>query len=235
MIRRWCHIVFVLVGVASVVADADASETVRYVRPTGDMFATECEFTITRDATGWNIVSRTGHMDVEAHYDKDDRLISANSSLSDGKSSKVATVKVKDGKATVERAGAESATFDVPKGTIVTSAPDWSDVFLLCRRYDRTKMGKQEFPALWIHPEKPARRLTFSIEPQGIDALKHDSIKIELTRYLIKIRDGSAYSAWADGDGRMIRLIPLPAKKTAVGMTLEGYEKSAAELRPQEK
>jgi hypothetical protein len=205
---------------------------IRYLRPAGDKFAAECEFVITRDTTGWTIVSRTGRMEVEARYDKEDRLISAKSSLSDGKSSKVATVKVKDGKATVERVGAEPATFEVPKGTIVTSAPDWTDIFLLCRRFDRSAKGKQEFPALWIHPEKPARRLTFSIEPQGIDPLKHDGIKIELTRCLIKIRDGSAYAAWADDDGRMIRLIPLPAKNVAAGMTLEGYEKSAAGLTP---
>jgi hypothetical protein len=103
-----------------------------------------------------------------------------------------------------------------------------------CRRYDR-KQKANRIPALWIHPEKAARRLTFSIEPQGIDPLKHDGIKIELTRYLIKIRDGSAYSAWADGDGRMIRLIPLPAKGTSPGLTLEGYEKSAADLQAQDK
>ena len=230
---RWG--IIALIVTATVRGQDPSPERIRYLRPVGDKFATECDFVISRDADGWNILSRTGRMEVEARYDKEDRLTSAKATLSDGKSTKVATVKIKDGRATVERAGAEPSTFDVPKGTIVTSAPDWSDVFLLCRRYDRAKKGKQEFPALWIHPEKPARRLTFSIEPQGIDPLKHDGIKIELTRYLIKIRDGSAYASWADGDGRMIRLIPLPVKNTAFGMTLEGYEKSEAGLTPPER
>lgn len=212
-----------------------ATETCRYVRSTGDKHVTECEFDLTRDAKGWAITSRTGRMKVEARYDKDDHLQDAKASLSDGKSEKVVLVRVKDGKAKVERDGADAQEFDVPKGTIVTSAPDWSDVFLLCRRFDRTKNGKQEFPALWIHPEKLARRLTFTIEKQGIDNIEHDGQAIELVRLLIHIRDNSAYMAWADADGRMVRLIPLPVKDSAPGMTLEGYKKSAAGLRPKEK
>src|SRR5262245_25649622 len=213
-------------------------EMLRYVRPAGAKFATECEFVINRDKAGWDIISRTDRgtikMEVEARYDTEDRLTSAKAALTSGDSTKKVAVKAKEGKATVERDGTGPAEFEIPKGTIVTSAPDWSDVFLLCRRYDRTRKGKQEFPALWIHPEKPARRLTFSIEWQGSDSIERDGKKVDLGRYQIRIRDGSAYAAWADGEGRMIRLIPLPAKGATGGFTLEGYEKSAAELRPRE-
>lgn len=224
-----------LAGSAPAIAGDGPSETYRYVRPMGDKHVTECEFDLTRDAKGWAITSRTGRMKVEARYDKDDHLLEAKGSLSDGKSEKLVSVRVKDGKAKVERDGADAQEFDVPKGTIVTSAPDWSDVFLLCRRFDRTKTGKQEFPALWIHPEKPARRLTFTIEEYGTGRIMHDGSGIGLVRFQIHIRDNSAYMAWAHADGRMVRLIPLPAKDPPSGMTLEGYEKSAAGLRTKDK
>jgi hypothetical protein len=213
----------------------ESSGEIRYVRPAGEKYVTECTFTLTRDKASWSITSQTGSMQVEAKYDADDRLQSAKATISNGKSSKSATVQVKDGKAKVERDGADAEEFDVPKGTIVTSAPDWSDVFLLCRRYNGTKGGKQEFPALWIHPEKPALRLTFTIELHGTDRIVHDGSGLALVRYQIHIRDNSAYMAWAHADGRMVRLIPLPAKDSAPGMTLEGYEKSAAGLRPHDK
>jgi hypothetical protein len=105
-------------------------------------------------------------------------------------------------------------------------------VFLLCRRYDRERKGKQDFPALWIHPVQAPQRLTFSIEYQGIDTIELDGKKTEVSRYDIRIRNSSRYAAWADAQGRMIRLIPLPLKGAASGLTLEGYENSAAGLRP---
>jgi hypothetical protein len=231
----FCVVTLLAVCVAPVSGGDAPSEKYRFVRPMADKHVTECEFDLTRDAKGWAIASRTGRMKVETRYDKDDRLQTAKAVLSDGKTEKSVTVQVKDGRAKVERDGAEAQEFDVPKGTIVTSAPDWSDVFLLCRCFDRTKNGKREFPALWIHPEKPARRLTFAIEKRGTDSIERDGKAIELGRYLIHIRDNSAYVAWADADGRMIRLIPLPAKDSAPGMTLEGYEKATSGLRPRDK
>jgi hypothetical protein len=105
-------------------------------------------------------------------------------------------------------------------------------VFLLCRRYERPRKGKQEFPALWIHPTQPPQLLTFSIEWQGTDSIEHDGKKIELNRFAIRIRNNSAYVAWADAQGRLVRLIPLPLPKGAAGLTREGFEKSAAGLRP---
>src|SRR5262249_9153186 len=97
---------------------------------------------------------------------------------------------------------------------------------------DRTRKGKQEFPALWIHPGQPARRLTFSAELQGADRVEQNGKGVELGRYRIRIRDGSAYVAWADADGGLIRLVPLLTKGPGRGFTREGYEKAAAGLRP---
>jgi len=236
IIRWWCAVVLVAGWVATADGGDAPPETVRYVRPAGDKFVTECEFVIARDGSGWSITSRTDRgatmLVVEARYDAEDRLTGAKAELSDGGRARVATVKVKDGRASVERAGAAAAEFDVPKGTIVTSAPDWSDVFLLCRRYDRTRKGKQAFPAIWIHPGQQARRLTFSVEWLGADRVERDGKGVELGRYRIRIRDGSAYAAWADAEGMLVRLVPLSTKGTAPGITREGYEKAAARLRP---
>jgi len=210
-------------------------ETTRYVRPAGDRFVTECA--IVRAGDGWTIVSRTdrgkARMEVEARYGAGDRLTSAHVTLVNAGKTAKAEIAVKDGKATVTRPGQPPQDFDAPPGTVVTSAPDWTDVFLLCRRYDRKAGGKQEFPALWAHPTQPARRLTFTVERQGTDSIEHGGKKVELGRYLIRIRDGSAYAAWADAEGKMVRLIPLPLKGAPAGLTLEGYEKGTAGLRPQ--
>jgi hypothetical protein len=211
-------------------------ETIVYVRPAGDTFGRECQFVIARSDAGWTITSTTERgalrMEVVTRYDSEDRPLSSRAVQTTGKIAQTANVEVKDGKATVRCTGLEPRKFDVPKGTIVTSAPDWSDVFLLCRRYDRERKGKQEFPALWIHPTQPPQRLTFSIEWQGTDEIERDGRKTKLARLALRIRNQSAYVAWADAQGCMVRLIPLPWKETTPGLTREGFEKSAAALRP---
>jgi hypothetical protein len=238
MIWRWLVGLLALVaaGLGPVLAQEADREEVRYTRPAGAMAVRECTFRITRQGGGWTIMSRTDRgavkMEVTARYDAEDRLTAATATLKARDGIKAATVHVKDGKATVQRAGQPPAEFDVPRGTIVTSAPDWSDVFLLCRRYDRKRKGKQDHPALWIHPTQPPQRLTFSIEWQGSDTIRHAGKEMVLGRYRIRIRNNSAYAAWADARGWLVRLIPLSGKGMAPGMTRDGYERSAAALRP---
>ncbi len=231
------NVALLLMSLQSLHADG-APETARYLRPAGDKFVAECTFSIAKTKSGWSIVSKTERgkttMEVEARYDSEERLTAARAVLSVDGTAKSATVEVKDGKAAVKREGEKAVEFEIPKETIVTSAPDWTDVFLLCRRYDREKKGKQEFPALWIHPTQQPQRLTFSIERQGSDRVEVDGKKVELDRFLIRIRGNSGYVAWADGQGRMIRLVPLPFKTPASGMTLEGFEKAAMGLKPPE-
>jgi hypothetical protein len=227
---------FLAVSVGSATQDDTRRETVRYLRPVGDRFETECLFVIKRNDSGWTITSATDRgtlrMEVVSRYDPEDRLLSGSTVLKDRRTVQTATVAVKDGKATIRRPGKKAQEFDAPRGTIVTSAPDWSDIFLLCRRYDLQKKGKQEFPALWIHPGQPAQRLTFAIEWQGTDAIQRGGRKHVLSRFHIRIRNNSAYVAWADDQGKLVRLIPLPLGKLPSGLSLEGWEKAASELRP---
>jgi hypothetical protein len=160
-------------------------------------------------------------------------LRSAAATLGGDGMKKTATVVVADGKAEVLRGALPDQDFDVPKGVIVTSAPDWTDTFLLCQRYDPLKGGKQSFPGLWIHPEQASQRLTFAIERIGDAAIEHAGKKQKLDHYTIRLRGNSAYAAWADAHGLMIKLVPLLFKEGATNwLVLDGYEKSTATLWP---
>jgi hypothetical protein len=231
--------VLLLGELACAVDTPDGGTRTLYLRPTAAAFTRECTFTIHREAASWKISSVTGRgqnqLTVEASYDKDNHLREASASLMEKETVRVGQVKVHDEKAAVQREGQPPQTFDVPPNVIVTSAPDWSDVFLMCQRYDQKKAGKQEFAALWIHPVQPAQRLTFSAEKAGSDTIEHDGKKVELVKLTLRIRGNSAYAAWADEAGRMIKLVPLPYKAEAKNwLVLEGYEKSTAELKPGE-
>src|SRR5262249_138759 len=130
-------------------------ESYRYVHPFKDPPVTECTFTFQRWNDGWFVGSRTErgttHLNLSARYDAQDRLTGADVSLSVGDSRKAVRVTVKDGKAQVQREGQTAQEFAVPPGVVVTSAPDWTDTWLMCRRYDRAKGGKQSFTGLWVH------------------------------------------------------------------------------------
>src|SRR5262245_29720007 len=149
-------------------APKEGEDKMRYLRLQADKTATECTFTVQRTDKGWSIASVTERgttkMTVTARYDSQDALLGAEAVLTKGEQKMAARVTVTDGKARVTRDVDDSAfrEFEVPKGVIVTSAPDWTDTFLLCQRYDRQKGGKQEFAGLWIHPEQAAQRLAFS-------------------------------------------------------------------------
>jgi hypothetical protein len=215
----------------------ESGETVRYLRPAGGKWQTECTFTLRQEKTGATIESTTfrgqTRLTVRARYDGAKRLIAAEVLLLGGAGKKVATVQAADGKAKVLRAGQSAQEFDVPSHVIVTSAPDWTDTFLLCKRYDRKKQGKQSFACLWVHPVQPSQRLTFTIERVGADAITHAGRKVALDRHTIRLRGNSAYVAWADASGRMIKLVPMPYKDGATNWLIaDGYEKSAAGLRP---
>lgn len=232
LLACWC-----LLGSLALGGATTTTETARYLRPAGTTYATECEFTLKRDKAGWSIesVTRRGAttMIVSARFDAKDVLISAAATLAGTNAKQSAQVRMNGGKAAVRREGKPALNFDVAAGVIVTSAPDWTDTFLLCRRYDRARGGRQEFAGLWIHPTEPCRRLTFIIERDGAAMLEHAGKRVRLDRYTIQLRGGSRYVAWADADGRMIRLVPLPVRAGVVsGLVREGYEKTALSLRP---
>jgi hypothetical protein len=218
---------------------AAVPDEVRYLRLLPDKSEPECTFTTQRDERGWTITSVTGRgaktLTVTTRYDARNILLDATAVAGDGERKQTVRVGVKDGKAAATREAGAAQEFDVPPGVIVTSAPDWTDTFLLCRRYDRKKDGKQEFPGLWIHPVQPAQRLTFSIERVGTDVIEHGGKEVKLERHRIHIRNNSAYVAWTDGDGGMIKLMSVPVREKG-GTTLvrAGYERSASMLRPPE-
>jgi hypothetical protein len=225
----------VFLSSTSIAGEKNVLEKVRYLRSTPNGTVTECTFTIHRGPEGWSIRSNTergkGRLALTAAYNRNDHLISAEVSwIVEGKSKK-ARVSAADGKARVQREGKEAQEFAVPPGVIVTSAPDWTDTFLLCRRYDRGKAGKQSFPGLWIHPFQDSQRLTFHIERTGSDTIEHLRKKLVLDRFLIHLRNNSSYAAWADEKGLMIKLHALPFRTGADMLVLEGFEKSAAKLR----
>ncbi len=213
------------------------TEKARYLRPAGKQFATECEFTLTRagkESTTESVTYRgQTKMSVTARHDDKGMLATAEVVLWTGEQKKSAQVKVAGGKAKVQREAQPVQEFEAAPGVIVTSAPDWTDTFLLCRRYDRNKGGKQQFAGLWIHPVESSQHLTFTIEKQGQAVIEHAGRKLTLDRLAIWLRGNSAYAAWTDGEGRMIKLLPLPTKEGATNwLVLQGYEMSAAGLRP---
>ena len=215
----------------------DRTEKLRYLRPAGLQFICECEFTLTRAENGSTIESLTQRgptkLIVSSQHDEKDLLKAAQVTLVANEQKKTAAVSVAAGKVRVLRDAQAAQEFDVPKGVIVTSAPDWTDAFLLCRRYDRRKGGKQVFAGLWIHPVEAGQRLTLAIERHGAASIAHAGKKMQLDSFTLWLRGNSSYAAWADANGTLIKLAPLPFKKNAVNwLVLDGYEKSAAELQP---
>jgi hypothetical protein len=218
-------------------AQKASGEKVCYRKPTPTGTALECTFTLRRSDDGWTIQSRTDrdattHLDLTARYDAANALTHAEAVLTTGDKKQTALVEVQDGKARVKREGKAVQEFQVPKGVIVTSMPDWTDTWFLCRRYDRTKAGKQEFAGLWIHPVQPAMLLTFTVERLGAETITHDGKKIELDRVSIHLRNNNPYVAWVDEKGRMVKLMALPVRVGSSVLLLEGYEKSVAGLQP---
>jgi len=211
-------IVVTLAGCAGV-EKVPTTELARYLRVAPQRTAVECSFSILRNAEGWNITSVTGNLTVEARYDAKDRLLDAQASLRGGKAARVG---VRGGRAKVTAPGRDDPEIDVPAGVIVTSAPDLTDTFRICRLWDRARGGRQEFPGLWIHPAQPTQRLTFPAE-----FVRRDG---ELDVLTLRLRGNSAYRAWVDPSGRMIKLVSLPVKAGSTVLVLEGSEDAARAL-----
>ena len=205
------------------------AEQIRYFRPTPHGVVRECSFTIENREDGRTITSVTGDLTVCARYDASDRLLEAEAKLSKGAASRVI---VSAGRAKVLRPDRDAQDFDVPAGVIVTSAPDWTDAFWICRLWDRERAGRREFPGLWIHPVQPAQRLTFTAERVGGAALSIGGTTLPLDRLSIRLRGNSEYLAWVDSAGRMIKLAARPANQGSAVLILEGYETASAALVP---
>ncbi len=169
--------------------------------------------------TCWRMTSRTGALTVSSCYGAGGLLMEAEAGM---RALSPVLVEVAGDRARVRRPGHEAQEFDAPPGLIVTSAPDWTDALLICHRWRRDGAARQEFPGLWIHPEKPAQRLTFSAERAAAG---------DLERLTICLRGNSAYAGWVDSAGRMIKLVSLPAGSGSAVLVREGFEAVAASLR----
>ncbi len=211
-------------------ADADKT-TLRYLRPADDKFVLESEVTTTRDDKGTTYVSRTERgrekTTLTVRHDKAGKLTSAEVVVEAAAVKKNATAAVQDAAARVQRGG----TVDFLKLTgdpVVTTAPDWSDVFQLVRRYDAAKGGKQEFPGLWFHPTNGLEQPTFTADRTGSDAVTAGGKELRLDRYRVKLRSGD-YSVWADADRKVYKI--LPGGDKAVPVVLEGFEDATRNLK----
>ena len=71
------------------------------------------------------------------------------------------------------------------------------------------------------------------MERTGSNKINHDGKTVELDRLLIELRPKNQYVAWANAAGRMLKLAPLPFKDGTYSLAVEGYEKSAVDLRPE--
>lgn len=209
----------------------DPKETVRYLRPAGKGFEPETEITRERHGDGYSLTSITQRGDVKltvaSRYDASERLQFASVTLVSSRGEQSAHVTVTDGQAAVTRHDGTVDEFDCPPGVIVTSAPDWTDAFLLAQRFDSKSVGVQEFPGLWIHPTQPPQRLTFTVD--AISKLGSDVASVEestgdLEPIIITLRGGSRYVAWRDGQYRLIRLHAEKSPRPAI--VLEGWERA---------
>jgi hypothetical protein len=221
---------------AAAAQDPPGTETVKYLRVAAGGAAVECTFRVSRADPGWSVESVTERgkaaLTVSARYDAAGALLEARAVSRTGDRQRSVAVEVAEGKAKVRREGQDAQELEVPQGTIVTSAPDWTDTFFLARRYDRAKGGKQEFPGLWIHPVQPAQRLTFSVEKVGDAAADHGAEKLDLVRLRLRLRGNSEYAAWVDAAGRMIKLVSIPFKEGGTHLVREGFQKPAESLTP---
>ena len=83
------------------------------------------------------------NLKLVSRFDADQRLLGARVTVSTGDRSQSAVVEVDDGKARVSRDDGSVTVLDCPAGVIVTSAPDWTDAFMLMNRYDARRGGPQ--------------------------------------------------------------------------------------------
>lgn len=214
-------------------ADEGDKASLRYLKPAGDRWTLESHVEREKTAAGGLVYrSRTERgatrMTLEIHYDGKGKVKSGSATLVTGDDKSTARLTIADGSARLE-AGQRKETHKVDN-PIVTTAPDWSDILELVRRYDARKKGKQEFPGLWIHPTKKTLNLTFTIEPLGVDMIEVAGKPVKLERYRIRLRSG-AYLVWADADRTVYKL--MSDRKGASPVVLDGMEKATRALGPQ--
>jgi hypothetical protein len=214
-------------------AAQDRSPSLRYLRPADGKLVLESEVTETHTDGQTIYVSTTERGDekttLTVTYDRPGKPARAEVVLEGPRGRRSAELTFDKQGVRLKRGGGITDFLKVGADPVVTTAPDWSDIFQLARRYDRARGGRQEFPGLWIHAVQPPRVLTFAIERTGADTLTAGDQKVALDRYRIRLRSGD-YVAWADANGRVYKLFPAGSPRAFV--VLEGFADAARALGP---
>ncbi len=229
-----------LVFLAMLLAPADAglsavpSNVLHYLCGSSGDFKPECDVIITRTqegteyrATMFRAKEFTSNV---VNLDSTGKLQTALMHLSAAGLSKTVLVRWRGGDSLDVRRHLVTEFVKVSGPPIVTTSPDWSDVWQLVQEYDRKKGGKQEFGAVWVHPSANPESLTFSIELlDDTETVVVQDHKVKLRRYLLKLRPGE-YLAWTDYAGKIIKIVKNEARGTAI--VLDGYQDATANLGP---
>jgi hypothetical protein len=227
-----CFLLPLVVGCALFPADAEKPTPIRYLRSDMGKFVTAGEVTATRADDGSVVTSRTERPDdritLTLRYDRDGKLTSAEA-VNDGDRKAVTLTFGEKGTGTMKRGGLTDFLKDLPANPVVATGPDWTDVLQLVRRYDAAKGGKQQIAGLSLDPVHGVQKQTFTAERQTADTVTVKDKAVKLERYRLKLRGGD-YTAWADGEGRVVRVHGLAAK--AVPVVLEGFEDATRGLKP---
>lgn len=209
---------------------ADAA-TQRYLKPAGEKWVLESEVTRSKEGNGSRYVSRTVRgslsMTLTVVRDESGGLIRAETLLEQGESKKSAQLIVTGEQIAIQR-GEMKDRLDSPLHAVVTTAPDWTDIFELVHGYETRKGGLQKVPGVWFHPVNPPLMLTFEVERLGTDTIEVKEKDFALTRFRVKLRSGN-YTVWGFPDGRVCKI--LPPGKSPVPVVLEGYEEAVRELK----
>lgn len=222
----------VLCSVDGLAQQAAKAPTLRYFRQEGGKPVLEAEIVEKTTPEG----SKTFHsytvrsdrvQYLKLTHDKSGKLLAAEVQRRTLGGQTLAQAVHEDGGVRTRGPGGTTEFYSFEGNPIVTSAPDWSDLIQLVRRYDRSKGGRQTFRGLWIHPTQQPLRLTFEIEKVGEDAVSVMGKKMPLDRYRIQLRSGG-YDTWADTDRRVVKF--MPAGKPDAAATLEGFDEATREL-----
>jgi hypothetical protein len=210
----------------------DGKFTLEYVRPSGDQFVLESTVTFQKIADGVLFQSVTHRpkekMTLKLRWDRKHVLQTADLEQETTAGKQKATALFQKKTAVVKRPGQKDQQLTLPaEPALATTAPDWSDILLVLRRYDHKRGGKQQFAGFWFHPVKPPMGLTFTVEELGKDTIAAGKKKLALGRYRIQLRSG-AYLVWADSQGKVFKLMPPGQPRGAV--ILKGQEKATAGL-----
>jgi hypothetical protein len=225
------HTLWPLIGLTLFAADAGKSTAFRYVTPAGGKYVVESEVTTTTGEDGSTFVSRTAHapatMTLTVRLDKDGRLVRADALLETERVKKTAVLAFQDGGAATIKRGGITDYLKATPDAVVSTAPDWTAVFQLLRRYDAHKGGKQEFAGFWFHPVEAFRPVKFTIDRTGTAAVKVNDKTLSLDRYQVQLRD-SGYLVWADADGKVCKVLP---EGKGLPVVLEGLEEATKDLK----